>query len=139
VGVLGDAACHGAAADGGAAAGREQRVAGASAALNHPDREHGGGLFPQGRGPLFASFAEAAEVAPTPSTTSLLRSPVSSETRRQVSTATSSRAWSPRPVQVFWSGAASRASTFGRVEVGQLGVLGAFGGSDGDSPGDESG
>ena len=53
--------------------------------------------------------------APVPRCTSARVRPISSETRSPVWTASSSRAWSRRPVQVVRSGAASSASISGSV------------------------
>ncbi len=53
--------------------------------------------------------------APTPNTTSPHWRPVTSETRNPVCTLSNIRAWSRRPNQVPWSGAAKRASTSGRA------------------------
>lgn len=53
--------------------------------------------------------------APTPNTTSPRCRPVTSETRNPVCTVSNNRAWSRRPSQVPWSGAAERASTSGRA------------------------
>ena len=93
----------------------EQRVAGVAATFAHPGFEDGDGLFGQRCRASFLPLPVHATCGPVPSTTSWLHSPVSSETRRPVSAATSRRAWSRRPVQVCRSGAATRASSSGRV------------------------
>ena len=76
-----------------------------------------------------------ATCAPAPRCRSARVRPVSSEIRSPVCTASSSRAWSRRPVQVLWSQAASRASTSGSVEVGDQCPVEAFG-RDRQHPGD---
>ena len=112
-GVLGDQPLEGVAAERRAAAGGEQRRRpGCPAALGEPgaqDRARSGVV--SGVIALFAALAVAADVG-AGAEVGRLRGvrPVSSEARSPVWMASSSRAWSRRPVQVARSGAASRAS-----------------------------
>lgn len=76
-------------------------------------------------------------LAPTPRVTSQRRSPHSSETRRPVWMASTSRAWSRRPRRVPRSGAATSVD-LGTSEVGDVGPTGALG-ADGKDALDEPG
>ena len=79
-------------------------------AFGQPDAQHGLGGRGQRDGPVFAAFAEAADVRAGAEADVAAVQPVSSETRRPVWAATSSSARSRRPSHRARSGAASSAS-----------------------------
>ena len=111
-------------------------------AFGEPDAQDRDGRLGERRDPLLSAFPAAADVrAGAEVNVAATLRPVSSEARSPVWIASSSIAWSRRPVQVVRSGAASSALISGSVEerdersVGSLGwdrehaldVVGVFG------------
>ena len=95
-----------------------------------PGSEHRHGRGRQRRDPLLAALAEAAHVGTAAEHHVLASQPDQLETRRPVSIATSSRAWSRRPIQRERSGLAKEGVDLvlaQELHDGALGALGRYG------------
>ena len=105
-GVLGHEAPDSAAGERRAPTGREERIVGPAAALLQPDPQESDGVLVEGCAPFLSSLAAAADVGAGAQLTSAPRSPVSSETRRPVWTATLEKGvvTSPAPARAVRGG-----------------------------------
>ena len=114
-GVVGEAVFDRVAAERCAAAGREQRIGVVTGLVVEPAAECGDGVAGERGDPVLRPLPWQATWAPTPRWMSVRVSAVSSEIGSPVWTASSSRAWSRRPVQVVRTQAPSSVSTSASV------------------------